>query len=294
MKTPIPTSSVIFLETGPARAAGKRLPSFRRKFRQSYKILARGFQRAGARPKRACCARDLAVDLFSANSTDRAVEGLVDCCWRIKNFSTFNTPVLNSIILIRMSRINRMIQPMIPPKGPQVQLIVFVIIFAGLIVPACADSTDIRYGGGTKRRSVGCRSTAMGNTGVCVAFRRGEHVLEPGRRGVRAFLRRVGRIRPALWWFVKSSVRRLSGAASGRDKRRFDLRAFFSGDISRWDTLPGTYLERQIDPTLRADGSNKAFLPITRTFCPFLWPNFSSCRCPAPPATAIRCPWSFR
>jgi len=87
----------------------KRLPSFRRKFRQSYKILARGFQRAGARPKRACCARDLAVDLFLRIRRTAQSKSLVDCCWRIKNFSTFNTPVLNSIILIRMSRINRMI-----------------------------------------------------------------------------------------------------------------------------------------------------------------------------------------
>jgi hypothetical protein len=59
---------------------------------------------------------------------------------------------------------------MIPPKGPQVQLIVFAIIIAGLIGPAFADSTDIRYAAELNVVPVGCRSTAMGNTGVALPF----------------------------------------------------------------------------------------------------------------------------
>jgi hypothetical protein len=31
---------------------------------------------------------------------------------------------------------------------------------------------------------------------------------------------------------------------------------FLSGDIDQWDSLPGTYLERQMDPSKRADGSS--------------------------------------
>jgi hypothetical protein len=146
---------------------------------------------------------------------------------------------------------------MIPPKGPQVQLIVFVIIFVGLIVPACADSTDIRYAAELNVVPVGCRSTAMGNTGIALPFDAVSMFWNPAAA---AFVHSYD---------VTAEYAQLYGGLSSQACAAFRAplqdgisvgliyEPFFSGEISRWDTLPGTYLERQIDPTLRADGSNK-------------------------------------
>jgi hypothetical protein len=138
-----------------------------------------------------------------------------------------------------------------------VVFIAIIILMAGLIVPARADSTDIRYAAELNVVPVGCRSTAMGNTGVALPFDAVSMFWNPAAA---AF---------AHSYDVSAEYAQLYGGLSSQACAAFRAplqdgvsvgliyEPFFSGDISRWDSLPGTYLERQIDPTLRADGSNK-------------------------------------
>jgi hypothetical protein len=140
-----------------------------------------------------------------------------------------------------------------------VPFFVIAIISIGLLVTASADSlnTAIEYAAELNTVPVGCRATAMGNTGIALPFDAVGMFWNPAAASY------------VNSYEVSAEYAQLYGGLSSQACAAFraPLRdamsvgviyePFFSGEISRWDTLPGTYLQRQMDPTLRADGSNE-------------------------------------
>ena len=137
------------------------------------------------------------------------------------------------------------------------KFIVPLILIAGLFIPANADTTDILYAAELNSVPVGCRSTAMGNTGIALPFEAVSMFWNPAAA---SFVHSYD---------VSAEYAQLYGGLSSQACAAFRAplqdgvsvgliyEPFFSGDISRWDTLQGTYLDRQMDPTLRANGSSE-------------------------------------
>jgi hypothetical protein len=136
--------------------------------------------------------------------------------------------------------------------------LVIVVLFAGLASWAKADSlnTQIQYASELNSVSVGCRASAMGNTGVALPFDAVSMFWNPAAASyVNAY-------------DISAEYAQLYGGLSSEACAAFRAplqdamsvgliyEPFFSGDISRWDTLSGSYLQRQMDPSLRADGSD--------------------------------------
>jgi hypothetical protein len=136
-------------------------------------------------------------------------------------------------------------------------LLFFFLTIGALVSFAYPDaSSDIRYAAELNRMSAGSRAAAMGAGGVALPFDATGIIWNPASSSF------------AAAGDVAAEYASLYGGMSS--KACFAFRTplqegmsvgalyepFLSGDIDRWDSLPGTYLERQMDPLMRADGSS--------------------------------------
>jgi hypothetical protein len=143
--------------------------------------------------------------------------------------------------------------------------IILLASVAAIAVPAQADAaSDIRYAAELSRMTAGSRAAAMGSAGVALPFDATSIIWNPAAPS-----------------FAASSDVSAEGASlyGGMSKKaciafRTPLQEgmsvgvlyepFFSGAIYQWDSLPGTYLERLMEPSLRANGSSSGYFTNTQ------------------------------
>lgn len=144
--------------------------------------------------------------------------------------------------------------------------LLFLAVAAITYGQARADSlpADIWYAAELNRMPAGCRSVAMGNCGVAQPFDAASIVWNPAAA---SFARSTE---------LSAEYASLYGGLSSQACAAFraplqdgmgvgiTYEPFFSGDINQWDSLPGTYLQRQMDPSLRADGSSRGIFTNTQ------------------------------
>jgi len=122
-----------------------------------------------------------------------------------------------------------------------------------------ADSlpSAVQYAAELNRIPVGCRSAAMGNCGAVQPFDAASIVWNPAATSF-CSLNEVSAEYASLYGGLSSQA-----CAAFRAPLKEGMSVgiayepFFSGDINLWDSLPGTYLQRQMDPAKRADGSSQ-------------------------------------
>jgi hypothetical protein len=134
---------------------------------------------------------------------------------------------------------------------------ILVIFLAGIfMVPGYLEATsDIRYAAELNRLTVGSRTAAMGAAGVALPFDATGIIWNPAASSF------------ATGSELAAEYASLFGGMSNKACAAFRTplqeemsvgllyEPFLSGDIAQWDSLPGSYLERQMDPSMRADGS---------------------------------------
>ena len=144
-------------------------------------------------------------------------------------------------------------------------LLIFAVA-AAIVKQAQGDSlpSAIEYSAELNRIPAGCRSAAMGNCGAVQPFDAASIVWNPA---CASFCSRneVSAEYASLYGGLSSQA-----CASFRAPLQEGMsigmayEPFLSGDIDEWDSLPGTYLQRQMDPSMRANGSSKGIFTNTQ------------------------------
>ena len=143
------------------------------------------------------------------------------------------------------------------------------LLIVGIAIVCCQAFGDsipatIQYAAELNRIPVGCRSAAMGNCGVVQPFDAASIVWNPAASSYCA-VKEVSAEYASLYGGLSSQA-----CAAFRSPLQDGMSVgiayepFFSGDIDQWDTLQGTYLQRQIDPSKRADGTSSGIFTNTQ------------------------------
>jgi hypothetical protein len=131
------------------------------------------------------------------------------------------------------------------------------LLVGGLTFSAIAGgASDVRYAAELNRMAAGARAAAMGGGGVALPFDATSIIWNPASSSFTASSD------------VAAEYASIGGGMSSKACAAFRTplqqkmsvgllyEPFLSGTIDAWDSLPGTYLERQLNPSMRADGSN--------------------------------------
>ena len=146
-------------------------------------------------------------------------------------------------------------------------IVLLLCALAGVMIGQVrADSlpADIRYAAELDQVPVGCRSAAMGNAGVAQPLDASSIIWNPSSSSF-AQSRQISAEYASLYGGMSSQACAAFWAPlqEGMSAGIF-YEPFFSGDINQWDSLPGTYLQRQIDPSMRADGTSQGVFTNTQ------------------------------
>jgi hypothetical protein len=129
-----------------------------------------------------------------------------------------------------------------------------------------ADSTetDIRYAAELDQLPTGCRTAAMGNSGVSQPFDASGIFWNPAASSFTKSYDMSAEY--ASLYGGLSSQACAAFRAPLQDNMSVGIlyEPFFSGDINLWDTLEGTYLERLMDASKRTDGSSSGVFTNTQ------------------------------
>jgi hypothetical protein len=147
---------------------------------------------------------------------------------------------------------------------PIILLLLTVIAIAFSQVNADSLPSDIRYAAELNRLPAGCRSAAMGNCGVAQPMDAAGIFWNPAAASF-AKSSELSAEYASLYGGMSSQAC-AAFRAPFQEGMSFGIgyEPFFSGDINQWDSLPGTYLQRQLDPSMRADGSSQGIFTNTQ------------------------------
>jgi hypothetical protein len=143
-------------------------------------------------------------------------------------------------------------------KGWNVVFIILIFLITSVFTFSVRadDSKDILYAAELNRLVLGTRAAAMGAGGVALPFDATAMVWNPASSSF-ATSGEVAAEYASLYGGM-SSIACGAFRTPLQQKTSVGLlyEPFLSGKIDRWDSLPGTYLERQMNPSMRANGSN--------------------------------------
>ncbi|KMQ51607.1 hypothetical protein CHISP_1364 [Chitinispirillum alkaliphilum] len=135
---------------------------------------------------------------------------------------------------------------------------VMILLSHGLFV--CSWSDEIRYAGEMSYLPVGAAISAMGDAGVALPGRAVSSHWNPAASSMSSDFEISAEYANLFWGLSHHGV--FAFAAPIQNSMGFSglWIPYYSGMITKWDTLSGTYLERLHDPNLRPDGSGVGYL----------------------------------